>query len=338
MLVVARFVQGVGGAMTAAVVLGMIVTMFPEPREQAKAIGVYAFVASAGGSVGLLAGGVLTQALSWHWIFFINIPIGVLTGLLSLRLLDRDRGLGFGKRRRRARRRADHAALMLGVYTIVEPAAEDGWGAGRTLGLRRASLVLLGRLHRPRGDDRQPARAAADLPLAQRLGRERDPGADGRRHVRPCSSSAPCTSGGAGLRRARDGLAFLPTTLVMGTLSVRYSERLIMRFGRATTLLPGLVLIAPGCRCSRRRRSTAPTSPTCCRRCCCSASGVGAGVPGADDARDVGRDAGGRGPGLGPGQHDRAGRRGARARRPGDALGDPHRGPAGRRATRPRSR
>ena len=76
MLVAARFVQGVGGAMTSAVILGMIVTMFPEPREQAKAIGVYGFVASAGGSVGLLAGGVLTQAISWHWIFFINVPIG----------------------------------------------------------------------------------------------------------------------------------------------------------------------------------------------------------------------------------------------------------------------
>ena len=76
-LVAARFVQGIGGAMTSAVILGMIVTMFPEPGEQAKALGVYAFVASAGGSIGLLAGGVLTQAISWHWIFFINVPIGV---------------------------------------------------------------------------------------------------------------------------------------------------------------------------------------------------------------------------------------------------------------------
>src|SRR3954452_11534206 len=71
MLVAARFIQGIGGAMTSAVILGMIVTMFPEPREQAKAIGVYAFVASAGGSVGLLAGGVLTQSINWHWIFFV---------------------------------------------------------------------------------------------------------------------------------------------------------------------------------------------------------------------------------------------------------------------------
>src|ERR1700760_3840925 len=94
MLVVARFVQGAGGAATSAVVLGMIVTMFPEPREQAKAIGVYGFVASAGGSARLLARGVLTQATNWHWIFFINVPIGIATGLAAVRLLDRGRPLG----------------------------------------------------------------------------------------------------------------------------------------------------------------------------------------------------------------------------------------------------
>ena len=79
MLIGARFIQGAGGALTSAVVLGMIVTMFPEPREQAKAIGVYGFVASAGGSIGLLAGGVLTDLINWHWIFFVNIPVGVAT-------------------------------------------------------------------------------------------------------------------------------------------------------------------------------------------------------------------------------------------------------------------
>ena len=82
-LIAARFVQGVGGALTSAVILGMIVTMFPEPREQAKAIGVYGFVASAGGSIGLLAGGALTQAINWHWIFFVNLPVGVVTALLA---------------------------------------------------------------------------------------------------------------------------------------------------------------------------------------------------------------------------------------------------------------
>src|ERR687893_2680456 len=88
MLVGARFVQGVGGAMTSAVILGMIVTMFPEPREQAKAIGIYGFVASAGGSIGLLAGGVLTQALDWHWIFFVNLPIGIATAAFAVRLVE----------------------------------------------------------------------------------------------------------------------------------------------------------------------------------------------------------------------------------------------------------
>ena len=77
MLIAARFVQGVGGALTSAVILGMIVTMFPQPGEQAKALGVYGFVASAGGSIGLLSGGVLTDLISWHWIFLINLPIGV---------------------------------------------------------------------------------------------------------------------------------------------------------------------------------------------------------------------------------------------------------------------
>src|SRR4051812_36165220 len=94
MLIGARFLQGVGGALTSAVILGMIVTMFPQEREQAKAIGVYAFVASAGASLGLLLGGVLTEALSWHWIFFVNVPIGVATGVLAARLVAADAGIG----------------------------------------------------------------------------------------------------------------------------------------------------------------------------------------------------------------------------------------------------
>ena len=92
MLIAARFVQGVGGALSSAVVLGMIVTMFPEPREQAKAIGVYGFVASAGGWIGLLAGGVLTEAINWHWIFFINVPVGIATAVLAGRLVEAARG------------------------------------------------------------------------------------------------------------------------------------------------------------------------------------------------------------------------------------------------------
>ena len=137
LLIGARFVQGVGGAMTSAVILGMIVTMFPEPRDQAKAIGVYSFVASAGASIGLLAGGVLTQSLSWHWIFFVNIPIGIATAMLRVRLIEREPGIGL-------RRGADvpgaaliTSALMLAVYTIVQ-AADHGWGAARTLSSARS--------------------------------------------------------------------------------------------------------------------------------------------------------------------------------------------------------
>ena len=191
MLVAARFVQGIGGAMTSAVVLGMIVTMFPEPREQAKAIGVYAFVASAGGSIGLLAGGVLTQAISWHWIFFINVPIGIATGSSRCALLERDKGLGFGAAPT-AGRGADHGALMLGVYTIVEPAAEHGWAAADARPRRRLARAAR-RLPRPRGDRAQPARAAADLPLAQRLRGEPGPGACWSPGCSACSSSARST-------------------------------------------------------------------------------------------------------------------------------------------------
>jgi EmrB/QacA subfamily drug resistance transporter len=246
MLVVARFVQGVGGAMTAAVVLGMIVTMFPEPREQAKAIGVYAFVASAGGSVGLLAGGVLTQALSWHWIFFINIPIGVLTGLLSLRLLDRDRGLGFGNGADVLGAVLITTSLMLGVYTIVEPAAKDGWGAPLTLGLSAASLALLGAFIARESTTSNPL-----VPL--RIFRSRNvSGANAIQALTVAGMFGLFFLGVLYLQEVlgydalETGLAFLPTTLVMGTMSVRYAEPLIMRFGARRTLLPGLVLIALG--------------------------------------------------------------------------------------------
>ncbi len=94
MLIGARFVQGIGGALASAVILGMIVTMFPRPAEQAKAIGVFGFVASAGGSIGLLLGGVLTEAISWHWIFIINLPIGILVAYLARRLVENRDGIG----------------------------------------------------------------------------------------------------------------------------------------------------------------------------------------------------------------------------------------------------
>ena len=246
MLVAARFVQGVGGAMTSAVILGMIVTMFPEPREQAKAIGVYGFVASAGGSIGLLVGGVLTQAVNWHWIFFVNIPIGIATGLVAVRLLERERGIGFGGGADVPGAVLITSSLMLGVYTIVKPAAEYGWGAGRTLGLAAASLALLVAFVV------REARAANPLiPLG--IFRSRNvSGANVIQALLVAGMFGTFFLGSLYLQRVRHydaleiGLAFLPATIVMGILSLRYSDRLINRFGARRTLIPGVVLVAAG--------------------------------------------------------------------------------------------
>ena len=245
-LVAARFVQGVGGALTSAVILGMIVTMFPEPREQAKAIGVYSFVASAGGSVGLLAGGILTQGINWHWIFFVNIPIGIATALLALRLLDRDKGIGFGRGADVLGAVLITGALMLLVYTIVEPAADLGWGATRTLALGAAAVALL------IGFIVREATAANPL-MPLRIFRSRNvTGANLIQALFVAGMFGLFFLGALYLQRVlgydalETGLAFLPVTLVIGTLSLRYAERLIMRFGARGTLLPGLVLIAAG--------------------------------------------------------------------------------------------
>jgi EmrB/QacA subfamily drug resistance transporter len=246
MLVAARFVQGVGGAMTSAVVLGMIVTMFPEPGEQAKAIGVYGFVASAGGSVGLLAGGVLTQAINWHWIFFVNVPIGIATGFVALRLLARETGIGFGAGADVLGAALITSSLMLGVYTIVKPAAEHGWSATRTLELGAVSLALLLAFVLRQARARNPL-----IPL--RIFRSRNvSGANVVQMLMVAGMFGMFFLGALYLQRVlgyaalQIGLAFLPATLVMGVLSLRYSERLIMRFGARTMLFPGLVLIAAG--------------------------------------------------------------------------------------------
>ncbi|MBV9212979.1 MAG: MFS transporter, partial [Actinobacteria bacterium] len=245
-LVAARFVQGIGGAMTSAVILGMIVTMFPEPREQSKAIGVYGFVASAGGSIGLLVGGVLTQAVNWHWIFFVNIPIGIVTGALAWRLLSREPGIGFGQGADVPGAVLITSSLMLGVYTIVKPAAEHGWGSGRTLALGGASVALLAAFVV------REARAANPLiPLG--IFRSRNvSGANVIQALLVAGMFGTFFLGSLYLQRVRHydalhiGLAFLPATIVMGTMSLRFSDRLVGRFGPKRTLVPGVVLVAAG--------------------------------------------------------------------------------------------
>jgi EmrB/QacA subfamily drug resistance transporter len=246
MLVAARFVQGAGGAMTSAVILGMIVRMFPEPREQAKAIGVYGFVASAGGSVGLLAGGVLTQSINWHWIFFINVPIGILTAVAAVALLEDTRGIGLSNGADLPGALLIVAALMLGVYTIVAPAAKHGWGSPTTLGFGAVALALFAAF--------LAREATARVPLVPlRIFRSRDvAGANLIQALLVAGMFGMFFLGALYLQRVlgydalQIGLAFLPTTIVMGTLSLRYSERLIMRFGARRILVPGMVLVALG--------------------------------------------------------------------------------------------
>jgi EmrB/QacA subfamily drug resistance transporter len=245
-LITARFIQGVGGAMTSAVILGMIVTMFPKPREQAKAIGVYGFVATAGGSVGLLAGGVLTQGINWHWIFFINLPIGIATLVVAPRLLPKDKGTGFSKGTDVLGAVLITAALMLGVYTIVKPAAEHGWGAPETLAFGGSAIALLiGFVIREH--------FAGNPLIPLRIFRSRN--VSGANAVQMLAVAGMFGMFVLGVLYLQDvlgydaletGLAFLPTTVVIGTLSLRYTERLITRFGPRTTLLPGLTLIAIG--------------------------------------------------------------------------------------------
>jgi MFS family permease len=235
----------VGGALASAVILGMIVTMFPEPREQAKAIGVYGFVASAGGSIGLLAGGALTEAINWHWIFFINVPIGVATALLAMRLVEDRNGIGL-----KAGADVPGAALltgglMLGVYTILE-VHEQGWGSTQTLGLGAVSIALVAAFVA-----RQARIANPLMPL--RLFRSREVAGSNVIQALLVMGMFGMFFLGAlymqqilGYDAFEVGLAFLPATIVMGAMSLRYSGPLIMRFGPRAPLIAALLSIAAG--------------------------------------------------------------------------------------------
>jgi EmrB/QacA subfamily drug resistance transporter len=245
MLIGARFVQGIGGALASSVILGMIVTMFPDRAEQAKAIGVYGFVASAGGSIGLLAGGALTQAISWHWIFLINLPIGILTAYLARRLVAGRAGIGLHHGADYPGAALITAALMLGVYTILQ-IDHWGWGATKTLALGAVSLALLAAFV-----IRQSRLANPLMPL--RLFRSRNvSGANVVQALLVAGMFGMFFIGALYLQRVlgydalQVGLAFLPASVVMGALSLGFSEKLIMRFGPKTTLVPGVVLVVCG--------------------------------------------------------------------------------------------
>jgi EmrB/QacA subfamily drug resistance transporter len=245
LLIGARFVQGIGGALTSAVILGMIVTMFPEPRERAKAIGVYAFVAAAGASIGLLAGGVITEAINWHWIFFVNLPIAIVTGALTARLLDRDSGIGLDRGADVLGALLVVASLMLGVYAIVGT-SDHGWGSLHTIGFGGAAIALLA------GFVTREMRTATPL-VPLRIFRSRNlAGANLIQALMVAGMFGMFFLGAIYLQRVLGydalevGLAFLPVAVLIGALSLGFSARLNMRFGARATLVPGLVLIVAG--------------------------------------------------------------------------------------------
>jgi EmrB/QacA subfamily drug resistance transporter len=242
MLIAARFVQGAGGAAASAVTLGMIVTMFPEPREQAKAIGVFGFVASAGGSIGLLAGGVLTDLINWHWIFFVNVPIGLLTAVLALRLVESRPGLGIREGADAPGAVLVTGGLMLAVYTILG-VEEHGWASAQTLILAAVSIALVTVFLWRQANIEKPL-----MPL--RLFHSRNvSGANIVMALLVVGMFGIFFLGALymqlvlGYEPLEVGLAFLPGSLLMGVLSLGFTDKLNMRFGPRRVLIFGLCLL-----------------------------------------------------------------------------------------------
>jgi EmrB/QacA subfamily drug resistance transporter len=243
LLIGARFVQGLGGALTSAVILSMIVRMFPEPAEQARAIGVYTFVAIAGGSLGLLAGGVLTEAIDWHWIFFINVPIGVATAIGALRLVDGADGLGWTRGADVPGAALLTLGLMTGVYTILE-VEEYGWASAQTLGLGGVAVALLV------GFVVRQMRASNPLMPPRLFRSSAVVGANVVQALMVMGMfgafflGALYMQGILAYSPLEVGLAYLPLSVVMAAMSLRLTALLNTRFGARATLLPGMGLLA----------------------------------------------------------------------------------------------
>lgn len=245
MLIAARFVQGVGGAMLTAVILGMIVGMFPEPQPRARAIAIYSFVLNVGGAVGLVAGGLLTQSLGWQAVFFINIPVGVAALILASRWLEAEPIASKDRRTDYPGAGLITAALMLGVYTLIGSAASSGWGT-RSIGLAALSIALMAVFLA-----REATTSTPLIPLS--IFRSIDVTvANVIQALLTAGMFGVFFIGALYLKRilAYDalqiGLAFLPMTVTVATVSLRYADRLIGRHGAARTLLPGLVLVTLG--------------------------------------------------------------------------------------------
>jgi EmrB/QacA subfamily drug resistance transporter len=244
-LIAARAVQGVGGAVASAVSLSLMMNLFTEPADRAKAMGVFGFVASGGGSIGVLLGGVLTDTLDWHWIFLVNLPIGVAVVLLSLKLLPGRRGEAGTGKLDVAGAVTVTASLMLAVYAIVN-GNQNGWGSVRTLGLLGAAAALLAVFLLIESRVSSPL-----MPL--RVLRLRNVATANVVGVLWAASmfawfflSALYLQLVLGYSPLQVGLAFLPANVVMGILSVGVSAKLVMRFGIKPPLAAGLLIAGSG--------------------------------------------------------------------------------------------
>ncbi len=245
MLIGARAVQGVGGAVVSAVALSLMMTLFTEPAERAKAMGIFGFVASGGGSLGVLLGGILTDALDWHWIFLVNVPVGVLVVVLTLLVIPGAPGATAGQRLDVVGAVTVTASLVTAVYAIVN-GNEVGWLTGRTLGLLAASAALLAIFLATEARVRSPL-----VPL--RLLRLRNVAVSNAVGVLWAGAmfawfflTALYLQLVLGFTPLEVGLAFLPGNLVMGAMSIGLSARLVMRFGIRPPLSAGLLCAALG--------------------------------------------------------------------------------------------
>jgi EmrB/QacA subfamily drug resistance transporter len=244
-LVAARVVQGFGGAVVSAVALSLIMSLFTEPGDRAKAMGVFGFVAAGGGTLGVLAGGILTDVLNWHWIFLVNVPIGVGVFLLAMRTLPEGIRAPQGARLDVAGACTVTAALMLAVYAIVN-GNQAGWTSAQTLGLLAAAAVLLAAFIALESRVRSPL-----VPL--RLFRLRNLATANGVGVLWAGAmfawfflSALYLQLVLGYTPLQVGLAFLPANLIMGAFSLGISAKLVMRFGIRRPLAGGLLLAAVG--------------------------------------------------------------------------------------------
>src|ERR1044072_1500817 len=244
-LVAARAVQGFGGAIVAVVALSLVMTLFTEPAERAKAMGVIGFVASGGRTGGVVLGGVLTDALDWHWIFLVNLPIGIAVFVAVLRLLPASRGPASDQQLDVAGAVTVTTALMLAVYAIVN-GNSNGWTSTETLGLLAVATVLFAIFILIQARSR-----GALMPLG--LFRKRNVAVANVVGVLWAAAmfawfflSALYLQLVLGYSPLQVGLAFLPSNLIMGAFSIGLSAKLVMRFGYRTPLMTGLLLAAAG--------------------------------------------------------------------------------------------